>query len=137
MIMCNDTLTLFFAEYKQGVTTYRKATLYKSFINTNKAQLHTKLGVDSKYNAKIVLTDISLFMPAKAWKLSDEVIKDTFWSCMVSDKDFICVGEVMEEITTDAEARTIKDKYECYSVKGCDIKRDFNGRMQRIELLGV
>lgn len=137
MIMCNQTVTLFYAEYKQGVYTWHKEVLTDAYINANKAYIHSKLGVDSKYKSKIVLTDTYAFMPSKEWLQTDKLIKDTFWSIGVCPKDFIVLGEVAETITDATSEKLVKEKYECHTVSSVDVKKDFTGRIHRIECLGV
>lgn len=136
MIMCQNTVSIFYAEYNKGVTTYRKRTLYNTYINVNRVSQYTKLGTTANHTTKVVLTDIENFIPPNEWLKADTIIKDSKWSLLVSDKDFIVFDEVKEAYTTDTAIKSIKDKYKWMSVKTCDIKYDFNNHIQRVEVLG-
>ena len=59
-----------------------------------------------------------------------------YWTVGASEKDFYVVGASDYTIPPYTE-RQIKANLEAYTVKGCDIKPDFDGGIHRLVIVGV
>lgn len=135
MLMCNETVTLFYGIYASGVMKWYKKVLHSSFLNNDMVKIRSKTGVDSKYTCKCIITDIDSYKYPKSFKALTDIEKQNYYTVMLSDRDFIVRGEVAEDITVVGD-KAIKDKYECYTVKSVDVKMHFAG-IHRLEVLGV
>lgn len=134
MIMCNDTITLFYAEVVNEKATYRKQIISGVFCNNDIAYIRDKTGVTADHKAKLTIPISVGFLSANNYK--NETYKNQYWTVGLSSKDFWCMGEVQEECTQATE-KAIKAKYESYIVKSVEIKKDFDGNINRITVLGV
>lgn len=134
MLMCNDTSTLFYADYVRGVITWHKKVLHNTFINQDVAYIRAKTGATSNYKCKAILTDLTGYKTLTEYKQA--IDKANLWTIGLSQMDFIVEGEVLEDITVVGD-KAIKEKYRTYVVKSIDEKKDFTGNLHRIEVLGV
>ena len=136
MLMCNNTITLFYADVVNEKVTYHKKVLTDVFVNQDRSYVRDKTGVTSDANVKLVIPYQADYLDAKVYKGRSAVEQQMCWTIGLSAKDFVCVGEVVEDCSSLTE-KVIKAKYENYLVKTIDTKRDFKGVIHRLVVLGV